>query len=65
MLRGDEGPNDRSRDVPAQSRPVVYVSGEWEVDLARRELRAHSIPVPIGSRAFARMVRSIQSGKVI
>src|SRR5260370_4803728 len=30
----------------------VYESGEWEIDLARRELRARGAPVPIGSRAF-------------
>ena len=32
--------------------PLVYESGEWEIDLARRELRARGAPVPIGSRAF-------------
>src|SRR3982074_268230 len=32
---------------------LVYESGEWEIDLARRELRARGAPVPIGSRAFA------------
>src|SRR3981189_2338890 len=38
--------------MPAQSRRLVYESGEWEVDLARRELRARGVPVPIGGRAF-------------
>ena len=47
--------------MPAQSRPVVYVSGEWEVDLVRRELRARSIPVPIGSRAFEVMEVLVRS----
>src|ERR1700722_19296443 len=61
MLRGDEGPNDRSRDVPAQSRPVAYVSGEWEVDLVRRELRARSMPVPIGGRALEVMEVLVRS----
>jgi predicted ATPase/DNA-binding winged helix-turn-helix (wHTH) protein len=30
----------------------VYKSGELEVDLARRELRARGVPIPIGGRAF-------------
>src|SRR5258707_2899148 len=33
-------------------RRLLYESGEWEIDLARRELRACGVPVPIGSRAF-------------
>ena len=47
--------------MPAQSRPEVYVSGEWEVDLVRRELRARSIPVTIGSRAFEVMEVLVRS----
>ena len=35
-----------------QDRRLVYESGRWEVDLARRELRARGVPVPIGGRAF-------------
>ena len=38
--------------MPAQGRRPVYGSGEWEVDLAQHELRAHGVTVPIGSRAF-------------
>ena len=37
--------------MPQQGRPV-YVSGAWEVDIARRELRGHGVAVPIGGRAF-------------
>jgi hypothetical protein len=47
--------------VPAQSRRVVYKSGEWEGDLARRELRARGIPVPIGGRAFEIIEVLVQS----
>ena len=47
--------------MPARSRPEVYVSGEWEVDLVRRELRARSIPVTIGSRAFEVMEVLVRS----
>jgi predicted ATPase/DNA-binding winged helix-turn-helix (wHTH) protein len=38
--------------VRAQGRQLAYELGEWEVDLARRELRARGVPVPIGGRAF-------------
>jgi predicted ATPase/DNA-binding winged helix-turn-helix (wHTH) protein len=38
--------------VAAQCRRLVYESGEWEIDLARRELRARGASVPIGGRAF-------------
>ncbi|SHL09971.1 Predicted ATPase [Bradyrhizobium lablabi] len=36
----------------AHSGRLVYELDEWEVDLARRELRARGVPVPIGGRAF-------------
>jgi predicted ATPase/DNA-binding winged helix-turn-helix (wHTH) protein len=39
----------------------LYESGEWEVDLARRELRARGIPVPIGGRAFEIIEVLVQS----
>ena len=35
-----------------QIEPRVFESGGWEVDLSKRELRAHGSAVPIGSRAF-------------
>jgi DNA-binding winged helix-turn-helix (wHTH) protein len=38
--------------MPAQGRGPVYEFGPWEIDLTRRELRAHGVPVPIGGRAF-------------
>jgi predicted ATPase/DNA-binding winged helix-turn-helix (wHTH) protein len=47
--------------VPAQGRQLVYASGEWEVDLARRELRARGVPVPIGGRAFEIIEALVQS----
>src|SRR5256885_6000099 len=47
--------------VRAQGRQLVYESGEWEVDLARRELRARGVPVPIGGRAFEIIVVLVQS----
>jgi predicted ATPase/DNA-binding winged helix-turn-helix (wHTH) protein len=30
----------------------IFESGEWELDLSTRELRANGVTVPIGSRAF-------------
>jgi predicted ATPase/DNA-binding winged helix-turn-helix (wHTH) protein len=35
----------------AESQPI-YATGECEIDLARRELRVHGVPAPIGGRAF-------------
>src|SRR5258708_16398085 len=51
----------RGRDVATQGRRLVYESGEWEVDLARRELRAHGVAVPIGGRAFEIIEVLVQS----
>src|ERR1700675_3975247 len=47
--------------VRAQGRQLVYESGELEVDLARRELRARGVPVPIGGRAFELVEVLVQS----
>jgi len=45
----------RARDVATQGRRLVHESGEWEIDLARRELR----PVELPSRsAVARSTSS-------
>jgi non-specific serine/threonine protein kinase len=35
-----------------QTEPFVFESRGWEVNLAKRELRANGVAVPIGSRAF-------------
>jgi predicted ATPase/DNA-binding winged helix-turn-helix (wHTH) protein len=40
---------------------LVYELGEWEVDLARRELRARGVPVPIGGRTFEIIEVMVQS----
>ena len=47
--------------MPAQHRQRVYESGEWQVDLARRELRARGAAVPIGNRAFEIIEVLVQS----
>src|ERR1700675_3096818 len=47
--------------VRGQGRQLVYESGEWEVDLARRELRARGVPVPIGGRTFEIIEVLVQS----
>src|ERR1700720_143144 len=57
---------ERGSRVRAQGRQLVYESGEWEVDLARRELRARGVPVPIGGRAFEIIEVLVQSaGEVV
>lgn len=38
--------------MPEQQPKPVYAYQDWEIDLARRELRLRGVPVPIGSRAF-------------
>jgi non-specific serine/threonine protein kinase len=49
-----------------QGRHLVYQSGGWQLDLARRELRARGIPVPLGSRAFSIFAVLVQSaGKLV
>ena len=35
-----------------RNRHLVYEFDGWELDLARHELRARGVPVPLGSRAF-------------
>src|ERR1700688_5194539 len=52
---------ERGPRVRAQDRRLVYELGEWEVDLARRELRARGVPVPIGGRAFEIVEVLVQS----
>ena len=45
----------------AKDRRLVYELDEWEVDLARRELRARGVPVPIGGRTFEIIEMLVQS----
>src|SRR5471030_108942 len=48
-----DDPRDRGLPkMPAQAEPRVYRSGDWEIDLARRELRLRGIATPLGARAF-------------
>lgn len=42
-------------------RRPVYVSGSWEIDLARRELRARGAPIQLGDRAFEILELLVQS----
>jgi len=52
--------------VRAQGQRLVYELDEWEVDLARRELRARGVPVPIGGRAFEIIEVLVQSaGEIV
>jgi predicted ATPase/DNA-binding winged helix-turn-helix (wHTH) protein len=47
--------------MPAEGIRPVYVSGDCEVDLARRELRILGSPVPVGGRAFEMIEVLVQS----
>ena len=47
--------------MPPKGMRPIYVSGECEVDLVRRELRVDRSPVPIGGRAFDFMEVLVQS----
>ena len=52
--------------MPALGGKVVFATGEWEIDLDRRELRARGGPVPLGGRAFEIMEVLIKSeGKLV
>jgi predicted ATPase/DNA-binding winged helix-turn-helix (wHTH) protein len=49
-----------------QGERPVYEFGPWEIDLTRRELRAHRVPVPIGGRAFELIEALVESaGEVV
>ena len=39
----------------------VYICAEWEIDLARRELRASGELVPLGGRAFEILAELVQA----
>jgi predicted ATPase/DNA-binding winged helix-turn-helix (wHTH) protein len=39
-------------DVKTSASPLIYQSGQVEIDLGRRELRVRGVPAPIGDRAF-------------
>src|SRR5579859_3598925 len=45
----------------SRDRPRVYISGAWEIDCGRRELRSRGTAVPIGSRAFEIIEALVQS----
>jgi len=47
--------------MPAHSSRPVYQSGDCEVDLARREMRAGGVPIPLGSHAFELIEALVQS----
>jgi non-specific serine/threonine protein kinase len=47
--------------MPTQTRPPVYRSGEWEIDLARRELRLQGVAAPLGGRSFEIVEVLVQS----
>src|SRR3984957_10775431 len=57
---------NKSRDPSARGEEPVHGSGEWEIDLAHRELRERGVPVPLGARAFEIIEVLVQSaGKLV
>jgi predicted ATPase/DNA-binding winged helix-turn-helix (wHTH) protein len=48
--------------MPTQIRLAVYESGDWEIDLVRRELRRRGVVAPLGSRAFEILEILVQAG---
>jgi predicted ATPase/DNA-binding winged helix-turn-helix (wHTH) protein len=59
-------PSAHSPASASRHGPVLYVSGAWEIDCARRELRSQGTAIPIGSRAFEIVEALVQSpGEVI
>jgi hypothetical protein len=49
----ETGPLRLAKPSAAEKKIVpLREARKWEIDLSRRELRAHRAPVPIGSRAF-------------
>src|SRR6202795_2315976 len=51
----------REAGVSEASANLVYACDQWEIDLGRRELRSHGIPVPLGGRAFEIVTVLVQS----
>src|ERR1700759_5014286 len=51
----------REAAVSDPSPNLVYTHDQWEIDLGRRELRSHGIPVPLGGRAFEVVTVLVQS----
>src|ERR1700716_3557738 len=52
--------------MPEPGRQLVYEFDGWEMDLARCELRARGVPVPLGGRAFAIFAVLVESaGKIV
>jgi predicted ATPase/DNA-binding winged helix-turn-helix (wHTH) protein len=64
MRLGDARRADRLFEESEVSEPspnLVYAYKQWEIDLGRRELRSHGIPVPLGGRAFEVVTVLVQS----
>jgi predicted ATPase/DNA-binding winged helix-turn-helix (wHTH) protein len=55
-------PPPESEKRGALEPPRIYAHGEWEIDCARREVRARGTAVPLGSRAFEIVELLVRSG---
>lgn len=47
--------------MPGRDQRPIYMARNWEIDLARRELRTQGTAVPLGSRAFEILELLVQS----
>jgi predicted ATPase/DNA-binding winged helix-turn-helix (wHTH) protein len=47
--------------LPTQGQNLIYESGQWQVDLERRQLKSRGVAVPIGARAFEIIEVLVQS----
>src|ERR1700722_5408707 len=59
----DKAASDREQELrlPRDAQQLPYASDEWEMDLARRELRWRGAPVPLGRRALEIIEVLVQS----
>jgi predicted ATPase/DNA-binding winged helix-turn-helix (wHTH) protein len=60
-LNKTENPESVSVNVAERIRQLVFEYGPWTVDLARRELLAKQISIPLGGRAFEIIEVLVQS----
>ncbi|HLJ06039.1 MAG TPA: winged helix-turn-helix domain-containing protein, partial [Acetobacteraceae bacterium] len=51
--------------MATNTRQPIYVNGEWEIDLSRRELRSRGVPVALGGRAFEIIETLVESAGML
>ena len=51
--------------MATNTRQPIYVNGDWEIDLSRRELRLRGVPVALGGRAFEIIESLVESAGML